>query len=114
MKQNKKNTTKDVLSEIVPQAISVLKKSIIDPLLGNDEMEKYANKKSPLRSELFSSQQMEQYAVKLAKSHKLIEGKSTEQLLKQLAENEDVLLDVHNLLTETVREKQRIAPAGEW
>ncbi|MEO7393826.1 MAG: cyclic beta 1-2 glucan synthetase, partial [Chitinophagaceae bacterium] len=114
MKHNKKNKTKDVFSEIFPQAISVLKKSILDPLLGDNEMRKYANEKSPLRSELFSSEQMQQYAIKLARSHKLTEGKSSEQLLKRLSENEDVLLDVHGLLTNTAREKKRIAPAGEW
>ena len=114
MKRYKKNKTKDVFSEMLPQAISVLKKSILDPLLGDNVMRKYANEKSPLRSELFSSGQMQQYAVKLAKSHKLTQGKSSEQLLKRLAENEDVLLDVHSLLTETVRVKKRIAPAGEW
>ncbi|MEP6926364.1 MAG: glucoamylase family protein [Ginsengibacter sp.] len=114
MEQNKKNKTKDVFSEILPQAISVLKKSILDPFSGDNLMRKYADEKSPLRSELFSSEQMQQYAVKLAKSHKLIEGQSSEQLLKRLAENEEVLLDVHNLLTDTVREKKRIAPAGEW
>ena len=114
MKKYKKNKTKDVFSEILPQAISVLKKSIIDPLLGDNVMRKYANEKSPLRSELFSSEQLQQHAIKLAKSHKLIQGKSSEQLLKRLAENEDLLLDVHSLLTDTVREKKRIAPAGEW
>jgi len=114
MKRYKKNKTKDVFSEMLPQAISIIKRSILDPLLGDNVMRKYANEKSPLRSELFSSGQMQQYAVKLAKSHKLTQGKSSEQLLKRLAENEDVLLDVHSLLTETVRVKKRIAPAGEW
>ncbi|MDP9229621.1 MAG: cyclic beta 1-2 glucan synthetase, partial [Bacteroidota bacterium] len=114
MKKYKKNKTKDVFSEMLPQAISVLKRSILDPLLGDNVMRKYANEKSPLRSELFSSGQMQQHAVKLAKSHKLTQGKSSEQLLKRLAENEDVLLDVHSLLTETIREKKRITPAGEW
>ncbi|MEJ7673943.1 MAG: hypothetical protein WKF59_14905 [Chitinophagaceae bacterium] len=109
MKEFKRNKTKEVLSEILPQAISVLKKSIIDPLLGDNVMRKYANEKSPLRSELFSSEQLQQYAIKLAKSHKLIQGKPSEQLLKRLAENEDVLLDVHSLLTDTVREKTHSA-----
>src|SRR5665811_350853 len=97
MKRYKKNKTKDVFSEMLPQAISIIKRSILDPLLGDNVMRKYANEKSPLRSELFSSGQMQQYAVKLAKSHKLTQGKSSEQLLKRLAENEDVLLDVHSL-----------------
>lgn len=114
MKSFKRNQSKDVFSEMIPQAISVLKKSILDPLFGDNLMRKYANEKSPFRSELFSSGQMQQYAVKLAKSHKLTNDKYPEQLLKRLAENEEVLLDVHNLLTETVKAKKRIAPAGEW
>ena len=114
MKKSKINKTKDVFSEILPQAILVLKKTIIDPLLGDKVMRKYANEKSPLRSELFSSEQLQQHAVKLAKSHKLSQGKSSEQLLKRLAANEEVLLDVHSLLTDTVKEKKRISPAGEW
>jgi cyclic beta-1,2-glucan glucanotransferase len=110
----RKEQTKDVFTDILPQAISVIKKSIINPLFGETIMRKYANEKSPLRSELFSSGQMEQHAIKLAKSHKLTQEKSSEQLLKRLAENEAVLLDVHSLLTETVRVQKRIAPAGEW
>jgi len=99
---------------MLPQAISALKKSVLDPLFGDNLMRKYANEKSPLRSELFSSGQMQQHAVKLARSHKLTEGEPSEQLLKRLAENETVLIEVHGLLTETVRIKKRIAPAGEW
>ncbi len=111
---NKKKQAKDVFSEMLPQAISALKRSILDPLLGDNIMRKYANEKSPLRSELFSSRQMQQQAIKLAKAHKLTKEKPSEQLLKRLAENEEVLLDVHNMLAETVKAKKRIAPAGEW
>ncbi len=114
MKLYKKRQSADIFSGMLPQAMSVLKKSILDPLFGDNLMRKYANEKSPLRSELFSSGQMQQHAVKLAKSHKLTEGEPSEQLLKRLAENENVLIEVHNLLTETVRIKKRIAPAGEW
>jgi len=110
----RKEQGKDVFTEMLPQAISVLRKSIIDPLFGETVMRKYANEKSPLRSELFSSGQMEQHAIRLAKSHKLTREKASEQLLKRLAENEKVLLDVHGLLTETVRVQKSIAPAGEW
>jgi len=109
-----KKRQRDILSDMLPQAMSVLKKSILDPLFGDNLMRKYANEKSPLRSELFSSGQMQEHAMKLARSHKLTEGEPSEQLLKRLAENESVLIEVHNLLTETVRIKKRVAPAGEW
>ena len=77
-------------------------------------MKKYANEKSPLRSELFSAEQMEQYARTLASSHAVIIEKAPEQLLPRLAENEAVLLEVHQLVTESAKANSRISPAAEW
>ncbi|MBS1597734.1 MAG: cyclic beta 1-2 glucan synthetase [Bacteroidetes bacterium] len=77
-------------------------------------MHKYDNEKAPLRSELFSLEQMEQYAKTLGKTHVLATEKIPEQLLKQLADNEEILLEVHNLLTESAKKNIRITPAGEW
>src|SRR3990172_7913771 len=51
---------------------------------------------------------------KLADSHKLSPGHAPEQLLARLAENEDVLFEARNLLTEAVKTNRRITPAGEW
>jgi cyclic beta-1,2-glucan synthetase len=81
---------------------------------GQDLIKKYANEKPPIRSELFSMEQMEQFAKSLAKTHKLSISIKTEHLLKRLADNEDVLIEVHNLLTESVKADSRISPAGEW
>jgi cyclic beta-1,2-glucan synthetase len=82
--------------------------------LGDDLMHKYDDEKAPIRSELFSLEQLETYARGLAKMHQLTEEKPSEQLLKRLAENEEILLEVHNLLTASARENKRITPAGEW
>ncbi len=82
--------------------------------LGDNLVGKYANEKAPLRSELFSTEQMEQYAKTLAGRHVLLMGRRPEQLLKRLADNEEVLLEVHNLLTESAKKNSRISPAGEW
>lgn len=82
--------------------------------LGDNLMHKYDNEKPPLRAELFSLEQMEQYAGTLAKNHVLTTERAPEQLLRRLAENEEILLEVHNLLTESVKENIRITPAGEW
>ena len=68
----------------------------------------------PLRSELFSADQMEQHGKTLAGLHKLSAGRPSGQLLARLAENEGVLLEVHGLLTATVNANRRITPAGEW
>ena len=68
-------------------------------------MGKYAHEKAPLRSELFSAEQMEQYAKTLAGRHVLFTGRQPEQLLKRLADNEELLLEVHDLLTESAKKQ---------
>lgn len=75
--------------------------------------EKYVNEE-PLRAELFSSEQMDNYAQALAKSHKLNQRHTPDRLLKRLADNEKILLEVRNLLTKSAREDYQITPAGEW
>ena len=75
---------------------------------------KYAGDEPPLRSELFSADQMEQHGKTLAASHQLSPGRARDQLLTRLAENEDVLIEVRNLLTDAVQANRRITPAGEW
>src|SRR4051812_19424899 len=80
----------------------------------NHQSRKYANEQPPLRAELFSTAQMEQYGRHLAKAHKTVTGRAPNFLLKRLAENESILHEVRNLLAEAVREEQMISPAGEW
>ncbi|HUM46263.1 MAG TPA: cyclic beta 1-2 glucan synthetase, partial [Chitinophagales bacterium] len=82
--------------------------------LGEDLMRKYEKEKSPLRAELFSTEQLEQYAKALAADHVLSNAPSPDQLLKRLAENKEMLLEVHSLITESAKENKLIAPAGEW
>ena len=69
---------------------------------------------SPLRSELFSADQMEQHGKRLAAKHKLTEEPSQDQLLTRLAENEAVLIDVCGRLMTAVKANQQITPASEW
>jgi cyclic beta-1,2-glucan synthetase len=83
-------------------------------LRGNSQIQKCADKEPPLRSELFSSDQMEQHGKTLAGLHKLGPGRARDRLLTRLAENEGVLLGVRNLLTEAIKATRRITPAGEW
>jgi hypothetical protein len=70
--------------------------------------------KSPLRSEIFSLDQMEQFARQAAREHTISYEDSSEQLLKRLADNEEMLMRVTGLLQNAVRQKTPIAPAGEW
>jgi cyclic beta-1,2-glucan synthetase len=74
----------------------------------------YATDEPPLRAELFSSDQMEQHGRGLASGHALAPGRARDCLLPRLSENEGILIDVCNLLTEAVGANRRIAPAGEW
>ena len=77
-------------------------------------MQEYSAEELPLRAELFSADQMEQHGKTLAALHKVEFGKSNNQLLSRLAENEQVLTYACNLLTEAVNDNRRITSAGEW
>src|ERR1019366_6862719 len=68
----------------------------------------------PLRSALFSAEQMKQHGKWLAGLHKLSPGKTPDQLLARLAENESVLVRVHGLMNEAVAANRQITPAGDW
>ncbi len=81
-----KNNKTDIF-ELLPQAIAGLKKNIIEPFFGDSENDKYADESPPLRSEIFTQDKLEQYAVTLARRHVLIYKQTSEQLLKRLAEN---------------------------
>ena len=107
------NNKNDFL-ELLPQAIASLKKNIIEPFFGEINNEKYAYERPPLKSEIFTKEKLEQHAVTLAKRHVLIYGQTSEQLLKRLAENEHILLEVYALLSETIKTNHPIAPAAEW
>ncbi len=108
-KQTSKN--KD-LFELLPQAFAGIKKTIIDPLLGdsNDEVDE----KLPLRSEIFTQEKLEAYAIVVAKRHEIFYDKNAEHLLKRLADNETYLLKVYELLSDTLKQTKSISPAAEW
>ncbi len=75
---------------------------------------KYANEEPPLRAELFTIDQLAQHGAYLAKSHQVQTGHSKERLLRRLAENEQILIDVRDLLTDAIKENGMVTPAGEW
>jgi len=80
----------------------------------NSKLQKFFQETPPLRSELFSEEQMKVFGKVLANKHKVLEGGAPNTLLKRLDENEELLIEVHGILTESVRNNQRIIPAGEW
>ena len=84
-------------------------------IFGEGTPKKYTDMEPPLRSELFSADQMEQHGIILAGLHTSEYQKvPDQQLLTRLAGNEKVLLEVRNLVTEAVNAKRQITPAGEW
>src|SRR5260370_41034103 len=83
-------------------------------LRSNGLAQKYAGDLSPLRSELFSADQMEQHGKALASSHELSPERKPDQLLARLADNEAVLIETCDLLIAAVKAERRITPASEW
>ena len=72
------------------------------------------NDAPPLRAGLFTLEQFSAHASDLAGIHEITSKRTHEHLLKRLAENEQVLLRVIDLLQEAVRNKTPVSPAGEW
>ena len=77
-----------------------------DGLLSEDEQ--------PLRAELYSVEQLERHARALAASDRLATGKAPDRLHARLNENEDLLVETHELVTAAADRKRRIPPAAEW
>ncbi|MCY7423270.1 MAG: cyclic beta 1-2 glucan synthetase [Chitinophagaceae bacterium] len=100
--------------ELLPLAIAKLKKNIIDPFLGENSNLRYINERAPLRAEIFTTEKLEQHAVTIAKRHELIYNQTSEQLLERLADNEHILLEVYALLSDNLKQNNRISPAAEW
>jgi cyclic beta-1,2-glucan synthetase len=81
---------------------------------GIDSLKKPLVNESPLRAELFSTDQMEQHGVRLASVHRLSPKQLPEQLLSRLAANESLLFKTRNQLMASVADKLPITPASEW
>ena len=91
---------------------------LLAPLIPTFKKDKFThkevNKNPPLRSELFTKEQMDHHAQLLAISHPISKKVSPELLLKELSENEEILFEVNEFLKESVRERKSISPAAEW
>ncbi len=69
----------------------------------------------PLRSEIFSPEQMQSYGKTLSESHILSTSRvHFDSLLGRLEENETILEDVRVMLTAAVVARERIVPAADW
>lgn len=70
--------------------------------------------KPPLRSELFTLDQLEHHAQHIAKTHHINHEQAPEQLLKRLSDNEAILFNTIKLLQQNIKDKKSISPAAEW
>ena len=80
----------------------------------NGRTPEHAGQEAPLRSELFSADQMELHGKTLASAHTLGSNVTRDPLLTRLAQNERVLLEACGLLTDAIKAERPITPAGEW
>lgn len=87
---------------------------IISPLKKDSLTHVEIEKNPPLRSDLFSHEQMELHAVKLSLLHHLSTKNYKEFLLHDLSSNEDILFEVNELLKKNIALKKSVSPAGEW
>ena len=67
-----------------------------------------------LRAALFSIEQLNRHAVKLAGQHKIDTRPGPDRLLPRLADNEHVLLAVYGVVAAAAIPDQRIVPAEAW
>ncbi len=69
---------------------------------------------APLRSELFSAEQLKAHAKTLAGWHKIASRIGPDKLLGRLDENEYVLTQAYESVTSAVSRGRGISPASEW
>jgi cyclic beta-1,2-glucan synthetase len=68
----------------------------------------------PFRSELYSSDQLNSHGKTVASSHQLQTTRTSDHLLKRLADNENTLLEVRSLLVGNIKTGKAISPGAEW
>lgn len=68
----------------------------------------------PLRSVMYSAEQLDRHAEGLAEWHRIDPQTGPDRLRARLADNERVLLEAYRLVSVAVETKQPISPASEW
>ncbi len=81
---------------------------------GTQETARQLGQEQPLRAELFSVEQMAEFAKGLAGRHELAAARGPDHLLPRLNENEKLLLESYQLLREEAVKKNPLLPADEW
>lgn len=114
MKVLRRKDGEDDFFEKIPRQLSKIKRSIIEPVMGDQEKDVAGNTTAPFRSEIYTREKMQQLAAALARRHAITYEKNSDQLLRRLAQNEQMLLQSYSMVTRTIKESKRIAPAAEW
>ncbi len=73
-----------------------------------------AEEEPPLRAELFSIDQLERHAKLVAGAHEVVVGRARDKLLPRLDDNQRVLFETYDLVSDATAEGRRIEPAAEW
>lgn len=69
---------------------------------------------SPLRSELFSIEQLREHSKSFARQHEVWPRHGPDLLIARLLDNERLLLDTYDALAVAVKKEEQITPAAEW
>ena len=69
---------------------------------------------SPLRAELFTSEQLERHARNVAGQQRISPTGGSDRLLSRLRSNEQVLTQAYELILDATKRGQKIDPAPEW
>jgi cellobiose phosphorylase len=82
--------------------------------VGGDGQWPSAADEPPLRTEIYSVNQLKHLAKVLAGLHELARGAESDRLLPRLEENERILVRTYDLITAALQEDRRVVPAAEW
>jgi hypothetical protein len=68
----------------------------------------------PLRAELYSVEQLERHAKRIAALHEAVARREPDDLLKRLAENKRLITETYDLIVAATAKGAAIEPAAEW
>jgi len=90
-------------------------RSFVSRYFGRDRLDSVRDDESPICSELFSVERLEQHAQSLAASQPVHLGKAAgRSLVSRLRDNERVLFGAYRTIAATAVEGRPMAPAAEW
>ena len=69
---------------------------------------------APLRAQLLSTEQLERHGDALARSHRVSTTAGPAHLIERLSDNQRILDEARDLLTQATQANRWLTPAGEW